>query len=519
MQSICGTLLTVPAFAMSITPAKEVPPNIIVIMVDDMGWGDLECYPKGDAWGGDASISTPNINRLASEGVLCMQGYATGMVCSPSRAGMLTGRYQQKFGYYSFGEAMAPLPKDVPLLPEVLKNAGYRTGMIGKWHVSFLEGSRPMDRGFDRFFGFIGGQHDYFIPNLGQPIDNVVNGTDGYIFDQNKPVDSVDYLTAEFTGRALDFLQEFKKDSRPFFLYLAYNTPHPPLQAPWEDLEPYAAKRPNERFTSRDIVKAMVDVLDRDIGSLMESLAELGLDENTLIVFTSDNGGHDDGPGGVVQHNGGLRSRKGFYYEGGVRVPFIVRWPAGLPAGKIYNEPVSQLDIFATAAAVAGVAGKNIPKNLDGVNLIPYLTGEKQNAPHELLFWSLANRQVKWAVRSGKWKLVNDDMRPLPIQGGTKVDYQTQLYNLEDDPFETNDLASKNPETVARLTALMTGFHNSMAPSILTPALNAALEKELAERAKHPELVGWPRADGAPGHWIGAGAAVRLEAEKAAQNK
>ena len=517
ITTACGSVVAASATSVSITAAGSRP-NIILIYVDDMGWGDLSCYPKGAAWGDDAYVSTPNIDSIAAAGVRCTDGYASGMVCSPSRAGLLTGRYQQKFGFYGFAETMAPIP-DIPLLPEVLKDAGYRTGMIGKWHVSFVDGSHPLDRGFDRFFGFIGGQHDYFEADLGQPLHTVEFAWDGYILDQTQRVEKVKYLTNEFTDRTVDFLQSAATDSRPFFLYLAYNTPHPSMQVHWEDLEPYAAKRANGRFTSRDIAKAMIEVLDRDVGQILQLLKDTGMDENTLIIFSSDNGGADDGPGRVTQHNGGLRCRKGYFYEGGIRVPFIVKWPKKIPAGVVYQQPVSQLDIFATALAAAGVPEKKYPASLDGVNLVPYLIDEKKDAPHEFLFWSLANKQVKWAARSGKWKLINDDTQSFPLPaGGGSPNFQLQLYDLENDPFETKNLLSEEPAVAAQMLAAMQKFHASMTPSICTPAITAALNAELKERANHPELIGWPRADGAPGHWIGAGAKVRDDAEKARGN-
>lgn len=487
---------------------SDTRPNIIVVLADDLGWGDLGCYPKGEAWGGEAHIPTPNLDRLASEGVRCTSGYATSMVCAPSRAGLLTGRNQQHLGYFGFEETMAPFP-ETPKFPEPLRNAGYQTGMIGKWHVSFAPGSHPMDFGFERFFGFLGGEHDYFEANQGQPIHHVNHATDAYVYDQTQPVKTVKYLTHEFTDQAIKFIQSSSEKKRPFFLYLPYSAPHPPMQVPWEALKPYAEKRSREKFTGRDIARAMIEVLDQDIGRLLQYLAENGLDKNTLIIFSSDNGGHDEGPSHFIQHNGGLRARKGYVYEGGIRVPFIVKWPGHIPAGTVYSKPVTHLDLFPTALAAAGLPQNQWPKELEGVDLIPFLNGEKTGDPHEKLFWSMESSKKDWAVREGKWKLVNEDIRPLPVKKGSKPTFETQLYDIDNDPFEQHNVYKEYPEVVSRLEASMKAFHQSMAPSIYTPEIDEAHKKNLKEREKNEDLEGWPRADGSPGHWSGAGAKFR----------
>jgi arylsulfatase A-like enzyme len=499
----------------SLTAFAERPqPNVIVILTDDLGWGDLGCYPKGGAWGDEAVVATPNLDRLAASGARFTDAYATGMVCSPSRAGLMSGRYQQTFGWYGFVENNAGIPANIKLLPQALREAGYATGMIGKWHTGYYRGFTPLDRGFDRFFGFLGGQHDYFDANLGSAAETVANAPDGWILDQDKPVENVVYLTDEFTDRALEFMRGAHAAQRPFFLYLSYNTPHPPLQSTWEELEPLAKQRTNGRFTSRDIARAMIMRLDSNIARLTAWLEESGIASDTLIVFSSDNGGHDDGPGNVVQHNGGLRARKGYFYEGGIRVPFLVSWPGRVPAGLVYRQPVSHLDIYPTVLAAAGVSSGKWPEKLDGVNLLPFLSGEQAGAPHERLFWSLETRGIKWAVRQGRWKLVNDDTVPSIDQRLGKPKFQTQLFDLESDPFEEHDLAVENPELVSSLKKEMAEFHASMKPTIYTTAVKASYEAMMVERKKNPALDSLPRTDGAPGHWIGAGAKDRLEKEK-----
>jgi arylsulfatase A-like enzyme len=393
--------------------AAESAPNILLILADDLGWGDLGRYPKGSAWGDEARTATPHLDRLAERGILCTDAYATGMVCCPSRAGLMSGRYQTHLGYYSFGESNAPFPS-VKLMPEALRELGYATIMSGKWHVSTAPGSWPQDRGFDHFFGFLGGQHDYFDPSLGQPFTPVENSPDAPILDDGMPAASLTYLTADLTDRAIKHMEGARERRRPFFTYLAYNAPHPPLQALWSDLEPYARAREDGRFNSRDIARAMLAALDRDIGRLLDWLEKSGLDRDTLIVFSSDNGGHDDGPGRVVQHNGGLRGRKGYLFEGGIRVPLLISWPAGLPAGRTYREPVSQLDLYPTFLAAAGA--KPPDWQLDGVNLLPHLCGHTSAAPHERLFWSMGDIKRNWAVREGPWKLVRESNVRLPDQ-------------------------------------------------------------------------------------------------------
>ena len=496
--------------AQIVRAANAQKPNIIVILADDLGWGDPGCQPKGEAWGEEARIATPNIDALAAGGARCTDGYATCMVCSPSRAALLAGRYQQRLGFYGFPEANAGIPKDVRLLPEALRAAGYATGMIGKWHVGFPSGQQPLDRGFDQFFGMIGGQHDYFDARLGQPIDTVSNAADAPIMDGKKPLGKITYLTDEFTDRALNFMQTAAQGKKPFFLYLPYSAPHPPMQALWKDLEPFAKKRANSRFNERDIARAMIVNLDENVGRLLRWLRESGLEKDTLVFFTSDNGGADDGPGHVTQHNGGLRGRKGYFYEGGIRIPYLVSWPGRIPPATVYHQPVSHLDIYATALAVAGVTDA---ASLDGVNLMPFLRGEREDAPHAKLFWGMENTATRWAVREGGWKLVNEDTRPTISQRVGKATYATQLYHLADDPFEQHDLAKEQPGRVAALQRAMNEFQATMKPSLFTAEVAAARTAALAERKKNPALREHPRVDGSPGHWIGAGAKERMAGE------
>jgi arylsulfatase A-like enzyme len=485
-------------------PAKPIHrplgPNIVLILADDLGWGDLSCQPQ-DLSRPDVAIRTPNIDRLASQGARCTQAYATCCVCAPSRAGLLTGRYQQKFGFYEFVECEVGIPKDELLLPEFLKRRGYAAACIGKWHVGYKPGFRPLDRGFDRFFGFLGGQHDYYDSRLGDPITAMSFDYDAFVFDQDRPLQNheMDYLTDELTRQAIAWTKAQVQAGKPFFLYLPYNAPHPPMQATWEKLEPYAKAR-GGKFNVRDEARAMIQSLDDGVGQLMTALDRLGISDNTLVIFTSDNGGADDGPGGeLVQHNGGLRPRKGFLWEGGIRIPFIVRWPGRLPQGKVYDQPVSHLDIFATVAAALRIAP---PKALDGVDLLPFLNGKKADSPHPLLFWGFPRATDRWAVRSAEWKLVHD-IPNTQAQPKYPNGMELGLYDLTADPKESNNLAAKRPEIVDRLRRLNEDFYATLPASIATPQVLAEWQRELQERRQKLPNSDSLRRDGAPGHWNG----------------
>jgi arylsulfatase A-like enzyme len=482
-------------------------PNVIVILADDMGWGDLSCYPKGgEGWDEVLHIPTPNIDSIAAGGVQCMQGYSTGMVCAPSRAGLLSGQFQSRWGYYGFEDSLAPIPRDLKLLPEVLREAGYATGMIGKWHVSSDPDSLPLKRGFDRYFGFLSGQHDYYYASLGQTFHGVGTAPDAHVFDQDQPSKGVKYLTEEFTDRAIQFMGGAKQSGKPFFLYLPYNAPHGPMQVPWADLEPFVKDRKNGKATSRDFVRAMVINLDRNIGRLTQWLRENGLEENTIIVFSSDNGGSDGGPGQkMAQHNGGLRGRKGTFYEGGTRLPYIVRWPAKLPAGVKYDKPVSHVDFFATAIAAAGAKPEGL-QPLDGVDLVPYLAGQNTAAPHQTLFWTMEGPKAnKWAVRDGDLKLIYEDAHPetMSDKKDRVVVRALQLYNIATDPTESRNLLTAEPAEAKRLQALYDAYVSSCKPSLYVPEVEARHKAALAARAKDPALQDLQSASGSPGHWIG----------------
>jgi arylsulfatase A-like enzyme len=408
-------LLLTSLFALSADAATDPSkkPNIILIVSDDAGYAEFSMH-------GSKTISTPHIDSIAANGVGFSNGYVSGSVCSPTRAGLLTGRYQNRFGHefnippvYSESNG---LPLTETMLPAVLKDAGYRSIALGKWHLGYAPQFHPLSRGFDDYYGFLQGQRSYF------PLDKPTRLNQ--LLRDREPVqpESFDYMTDELARGAAEYIVANK--ARPFFMYLAFNATHGPKHATEEDL----AK------TGGNTIAAMTIALDRAVGVVLDELKTQSLTDHTLVIFINDNGGatgHDNSP---------LRGRKGQAWEGGIRVPFAMQWPGTLPQGKVIDAPVISLDIFPTALAVAGVA-KSTGNPLDGVNLIPFLTGDNQGRPHQTLFWKNGN---SWAVRDGDLKLVK----------GSKDASTLELFDLAEDRCETADLAAAQPTDVERLRNL-----------------------------------------------------------------
>lgn len=402
-------------------------PNIIVIVGDDMGYADISCQ-------GCKDIATPNIDSIARNGVRFTNGYVSCGVCSPTRAGLVTGRYQQRFGHeFNPGAPRQGSRENVGLpltevtIADVLKSSGYTTGIVGKWHLGEAPHFHPLKRGFDEFFGFLGGSHSYTDPGLGSG-NPIMRGTE--------PVDEKEYLTDAFTREAIAFIERHR--DKPFFLYLTYNAVHAPLQAP----ERYQSKFEQINDPKRRVYAGMMTAMDEGIGLVLGKLRTLGIEEDTLVFFVSDNGGPTQGNG---SNNGPLRATKATLYEGGIRVPFMVQWPRRLKGGRLYEHPVIALDILPTAA-VAG--GANLPKEhkLDGVNLLPFLTGEKKTAPHEMLFWRTGQNH---AVRKGNWKWVT--------MGG-----ETGLFDLVSDISESKDIKAEKPDVVKELEKAFEQWNSQM---------------------------------------------------------
>jgi arylsulfatase A-like enzyme len=365
-------------------------PNILVILADDLGYADV-------GFNGCRDIPTPNLDRLARQSVRCTSGYVTHPFCSPTRAGLLTGRYQQRFGHENNpawlpDSTVAGLPLSQTTLPQVLKAAGYVTGCVGKWHLGAHPQFHPNRRGFAEYFGLLGGGHRY-LPDAPGGVEYSIP------MDRNgQPEPLQDYLTDVLGREAAAFVIRHK--TTPWFLYVAFNAPHTPLQVTDKQLNRVAHIEDETRRTCAGLVVG----LDDAVGQVLDALRDSGHADRTLVWFFSDNGG----PISVTHSsNTPLRGAKGQVYEGGIRVPFLVSWPGHLPAGKDFAAPVSSLDVFATAVALAQA---KVPEqhSLGGVNLLPYLSGEKSGAPHERLFWRTGGG-AKFAIREGDWKLVGED--------------------------------------------------------------------------------------------------------------
>ena len=407
--------------------AQSQRPNIVIIVGDDMGYADVGFH-------GCKDIPTPRLDGLAKSGVRFTNGYVTGPYCSPTRAGLLTGRYQQRFGHeFNPGNgADVGLPLSETTIANRLKAAGYATGLVGKWHLGGSDKFHPQQRGFDEFFGFLGGAHSYFPEKRGGR--TILRGTE--------PADDTEYLTDAFGREAVEFIDQHK--AKPFFLYLAFNAVHTPMHATDERLKRFASIADEQRRT----YAAMMSAMDENIGRVVDKLRAEKLEENTLIAFISDNGGPT--MKGVTINgsiNMPLRGSKRTTLEGGIRVPFVLSWKGTLPAGKVFDSPVIQLDLLPTALAAAGVESMPDAK-LDGVNLLPFLTGKATGQPHETLLWRFGQQM---AIRHGDWKLVRydtaaDGMKP----GVTKY----KLYNLAEDIGESHDLAADKPEKVKELETL-----------------------------------------------------------------
>ena len=407
------------AFLNSREPATPAQPNLIILFSDDAGYADF-------GFQGSRKFRTPRLDELAQSGVRFTSGYVTASVCSPSRAGMLTGRYQQRFGHELNlpGRADPAVPDSARGLPltertiaDLLKEAGYTTGLIGKWHLGLEDHFHPTRRGFDEFFGMRRGSGPYFTGR-----NNTIESGMTPV-----PADSLDYLTDEFGDQAVDFIERHQDE--PFFLFLSFNAPHTPMHA----REDYLAEDgPRFQTPVRSKNAAMTRSLDENIGKVLDKLEQLGLRENTLIVYANDNGGAMPYNGSL---NAPLRGAKGTALEGGNRVPFLISWPGTIPAGAVFDEPVSTLDILPSFMAAAG-ADLPTDRTYDGVDLLPFLTGTVEGAPHDTLFW-----KMQWgaAVRAGDWKLVRT-----PRQ-------EYWLFNLSEDISESNNLAVEEPEITSAL--------------------------------------------------------------------
>jgi arylsulfatase A-like enzyme len=433
---------------LSLDAAEDKAPNIILIIADDLGYGDLGVY-------GGRDIRTPRLDRLAEEGIRLSQGYVSAPYCGPSRAGLMTGRYQQRHGFYNNpsyrpGNLSMGLDTEEETMADVMKRAGYRTAAFGKWHLGAAPVFHPNNRGFDEFCGFLGGGHHYFPMQYAQILEGYSNSQkiphSPEIYQYATPLEcsGVDlapqegYLTDILTDYAMDFVDRYT--SRPFFIYLAYNAPHTPLQATEEDIALYS----HIEDKNRRVFAAMMTNLDRNVGRLLDKLGEHGIRDNTLVVFISDNGGQEL----WGADNGPLRGRKGQTWEGGVRVPFILSWNDGLPVNQVVDIPFSTLDLLPTFAAVAGILPSGKP--LDGKNVLPWLKGDAKGHPHERLFWE----NEEWCgIQEGDWKMVH-------VADGDPWN----LSDLEKDIGEEKNLAAGHEKRVQSLESVFMDWYKNLAP-------------------------------------------------------
>jgi arylsulfatase A-like enzyme len=447
LRTIFKKIFAITLLTIFLTPAiglaQESRPNIIMILSDDHGWADLECYGAKD-------LSTPVLDKMAMEGIQFMDSYVTAPQCTPSRCGLITGVYQQRIGLEA-----NPDMKYYPVFgfqdgftstfAGLLQKEGYRTGMVGKWHIGETLDSQPFSNGFE-WCRYMRGGMGYFWPaNQGRQDllnETEVWGTDAWWGEQfRNEKDEVipwteGYITDVFTDNAIDFVSGVKKDERPFFLYLAYNAPHTPLEAPQEIVDSFD----HIDDMGRRIYAAMVKSLDSNIGRLFEHLEKLGVEENTFVVFMSDNGA-PKGPSLMGYNhgsNGPLRGFKGQLYEGGVRVPMIFKWPAKFVGGQKVDWSTISVDLLPTFLAAAGTS---VPNEKDGQNLLPFLTPEVSDmGPQHTAYWRYLTKWARqFAIRDDNWKLISPDGK------------QFELYDIYEDKEEKTDLSVVHPEIKTRL--------------------------------------------------------------------
>ena len=424
-------------FAICSSLSAATQPNVLVIIADDLGYADIGVH-------GGKEVPTPNIDALAASGVRCTSGYVSAPYCSPSRAGFLTGKAATRFGHefnpHVGDEAKLGLPLDQRTIANVMHDAGYATALVGKWHQGFDEAHHPQSRGFDDYFGFLVGGHNFLLHKDAEPKFGTAHSHD--LIYRGREVQRLDgYTTDLFTDEALSFMNRNAK--KPWFLYLAYNAVHTPL----EIVEKHQSRLPTEvKNPARRGYLSLLLGLDDAIGRLMAELK--AKHPNTLVFFFSDNGGSGKRPFFATNTgiNTPLRGDKGQTLEGGIRVPFFVSWPGQLPAGQVYEHPVSAMDVLPTAVHVAGALAPDhaakAAATLEGVNLLPHLKGENTAAPHETLAWRFGPQK---AIRRGNWKLVDFRDMEAKSQSGW------QLYDLSSDIGESKNLATEKPELVAEL--------------------------------------------------------------------
>jgi arylsulfatase A-like enzyme len=409
-------LLVAVAGLLSSSLRLSARPNVVIFFADDLGWGELGCQ-------GNPQIPTPHIDAIARDGVRFTNGYVAATYCSPSRAGLLTGRYPTRFGHeFNSVANRTGLRLDQVTIADRLRALGYATACVGKWHLGGGIEYRPTRRGFDEFYGTL----------ANTPFYHPTNFVDSRISDDVRPVaDPAFYTTDAYAERAVDWIERSK--DRPWFLYLPFNAQHAPLQAPKKYLDRFSGITDEKRR----IFAAMLSSMDDAVGRVMGKVRALGQEENTIVFFIADNGGPTQS---TTSGNGPLRGFKMTTFEGGPRVPFVAQWKGRWPAGKVYDFPVINLDVLPTVVTAAGGKAESA-RSVDGVDLTPFVTGANPARPHQTLYWRYG---PQWAVRHGDLKLVVS-------KGGSG---KPELYDLSKDMGETKDLASAQPAKVRELQAL-----------------------------------------------------------------
>jgi arylsulfatase A-like enzyme len=413
--------------------AQSKRPNIIYIMTDDMGYADLSCY-------GNKAGVTPNLDKLASQGLKFTQAYAGGPLCTPTRASFMTGRYPARIPV-GLKEPLTPTAKDsayglsadVPSIATLMKESGYQTVLIGKWHLGFLPKHSPVNNGFNYFYGFLNGAADY--------ISHKDDGRKPQFYENTQPIVQQGYLTDLFTQKAISFLKG--AHDKPFFLTLNYNAPHWPWQGPGD--EAYADTANFRSGGSPAIYASMMKSLDDGIGAVMKALEETGLSKETIVIFTNDNGGER------YSNNGGLAKSKATLWEGGIRVPAIIRWPGKIPAGGSSEQPIITMDWTATILAAAGT--KPHPEFLlDGIDLLPLCEGQRTEIPRTF-YWRTFQRNKQKAIRADNWKYLQDE----------DAEY---LFDIIHDPGEKINLIAKNPGKFRELKQMYSKWEKTVLPPL-----------------------------------------------------
>jgi arylsulfatase A-like enzyme len=439
---------------------KAQNPNVVLIVADDLGYNDV-------GFNGCQDIPTPNIDRIAKNGVVFSSGHVSFGVCSPSRAGLLTGRYQYRFGFernplYVTSDSTMGLPLAEETMANVLGRSGYNSMLIGKWHLGAHKSLHPLKRGFNEFFGFLGGGHQYFSDKwtLTNP-EEATNEAESYRTKLNRNyavVEETEYLTDALSREAVSFVERNKQ--KPFFLYLAYNAPHAPLQA----TEKYLKRFENIKDPKRRTYAAMVSAVDDGVGRLLDKLKERGVNDNTIIIFLSDNGGPTSDN---ASNNAPLRGQKGSVFEGGIRVPFAMQWNNKIPAHLTYDKPIIALDIFSTVLAnINGAAKPNNP--LDGIDLLPYLTNKTNKAPHDFLFWRMYDRS--------NYAIINKDEKKMVI-----LKDSLYLYDLKKEINERTNVMDKEKAWAVQMGKARAMWEKEMIAPVFLGLSQAEEYKKLKE--------------------------------------